>query len=435
MEQPNSKQCVCTTSDLDLWSEPPVQNGIEYSQDVEHSTITSIDNSDVLEFLIPGAGEEYTDLSNSYIRIRFKIVKADGSDISAGVKVAPVNNILHSLFSQVDIILNDVLVSPSNNLYPYKAYLEDVLSHGVEAENSYLTAAMYFKETPGELDKTTNANKSFEKRQTLAASSAVMECEGRLHTELCQQLKPIINGVDIRIRLVRAPPAFCIIKATDDEENYKIKITHATYVTRRVKLTKDLQNYHMTQLNKAPAIYPIKRITMKAATVQKDGRDFRNETFYTGDIPNKMFFCFVLNEAFNGHYQKNPFLFDHFNLCYVAIYLDGQQIPGKPLMPDFTNGHYTRSFLKTIQATGTLNSSFGPNITYDDFKKGFAIFGYDLTPDLAQSETKTKRKGKLQIEIKYSSALENLLSIIAYSEFDNNIYINRDRQIVFDYTS
>ena len=429
------KEC-CTTSDLDLTSSLPIQNGIEHSQEVSHNPITSIENSDVVDFLLHGTGDEYWDLTNSYLRIQGKLVKADGGDIDANAKVAPVNNILHTVFEQLIVILNDVLVTPSNNLYPYKAMFEDILSHGIEAEQSYLTSAMYFKETAGKLDTFTNdENTSFKARKDLTAQSATFECQGRLHTELCHQLKPIINGVDIKIRLVRASDAFCIVKDSGDEEQYKIKLTQAIFVARKIKLRNDLFNYHMSQLETTPAVYHIKRVTVKAATIQKDGRDYRNETFYTGEIPNKLFFAFVLNSAFNGDRTKNPFNFQHFKVNSIAMYLDGQQIPGKPITPDFENNLYTESYGKTMQATGTLNSSFGPNITYSDFKGGYAIFGYDLTPDLSTNGTATKRNGKLEIEVKYKDDLSQLVSIVSYAENDNNIYIDRDRNVIFDFTS
>ncbi len=428
------RQC-CTTSDLDLTSSPPIQTGIEHSQEVSHNPITSIENSDSVEFLLQGSGDEYWDLTNSYLRLQGKVVKADGSNIDANAKVAPVNNILHSLFEQLILILNDVLVTPSNNLYPYKAYFEDVLSHGIEAEQSYMTAAMYFKETAGKLDTFSDENTSFTKRQELTARSATFECQGRLHTELCQQLKPIVNGVDIRIKLIRSSNAFCIVRDSTDTEDYKIKLTEATFVARKLKIRSDLQEIHMRQMQKEPALYPIKRVVVKVGTVHKDGRDYRNDTYFIGDIPNRIFFGFVLNSAFNGDRTKNPFNFQHFKVCSIALYLDGQQIPGKPITPDFEQNLYTQSYLKTIQATGTLNTSFGPNITYKDFRGGFAIFGYDLTPDLSTSDTANKRTGILQIEVRYKDTLEQQLSTISYGEFDNIIYIDRDRHIAFDFTS
>ena len=41
----------------------------------------------------------------------------------------PVNNWLHSLFSQVDVYLNDTLVTPSSNTYPFRASVDTVLSY------------------------------------------------------------------------------------------------------------------------------------------------------------------------------------------------------------------------------------------------------------------------------------------------------------------
>jgi len=58
--------------------------------------------------------------SNIQLHVHVKIVKADGSNIGSNVNttVAPVNLLLHSMFSQVDISLNGTLISNSTNTYP-----------------------------------------------------------------------------------------------------------------------------------------------------------------------------------------------------------------------------------------------------------------------------------------------------------------------------
>ena len=68
---------------------------------------------------------------------------ADGTNVDTNTNVTGLNNVLHSLFSQVDITLNDVLITPSNNLYAYRAYIENLFSYRVEAENSHLTASIF----------------------------------------------------------------------------------------------------------------------------------------------------------------------------------------------------------------------------------------------------------------------------------------------------
>ena len=233
MEIRGSQKCVCATSDLDLRSKPPVQNGIVSSQDVTHNPQTSIETGDVVDFFISGKGEEYNDFANSYITVEGKIVKADGTDIDANAKVAVINNTVHCLQSQVDVIANDVLITPSHNLYAYRAYIETLMSYRCEAEYSFLSAAMFVKEDAGKMHLTTDENKSFIYRKGMCAQSKTFQCQGRLHTELCHQMKPLINGVDVKIRLVKSSSPFVIIKADDDNENYQVKITQVTFTVRK----------------------------------------------------------------------------------------------------------------------------------------------------------------------------------------------------------
>ena len=110
---------------------------------MEFHPLSSLSPGAPIEFAISGATTEYLDLSNTYLHVRAKVTKPDGSNLDAGTDVAPVNYWLHALFSQVDISLNDTLVTNSENTYPYRAYLEATLNYGREAKKSHLTSAFY----------------------------------------------------------------------------------------------------------------------------------------------------------------------------------------------------------------------------------------------------------------------------------------------------
>jgi hypothetical protein len=66
--------------------------------------------------------------------------------MSWGVKVQIVDDDdialwMHSLFSDVSVSLNEKLVSPPTSLYPYRAYIEILLSYGPavkEAPNTHV---------------------------------------------------------------------------------------------------------------------------------------------------------------------------------------------------------------------------------------------------------------------------------------------------------
>jgi hypothetical protein len=48
---------------------------------------------------------------------------------------------------------------PPTSLYPYRAYIETLLSYGPAAKESQLTGVMWYKDKPGHQDKTTADNK------------------------------------------------------------------------------------------------------------------------------------------------------------------------------------------------------------------------------------------------------------------------------------
>ena len=135
------QSCTCVNSELDLFSVPPTQTSIEHGSFVEYHPISTLVDSGPIEFSIPGTGEDYLDLSNSHLKIQAKLIKADTTDLGNADAVGPINLTLHSLFSQVDVSLNDKLVSSSTNTYPYKAYIETLLNYGDGAKATQLTSA------------------------------------------------------------------------------------------------------------------------------------------------------------------------------------------------------------------------------------------------------------------------------------------------------
>ena len=73
--------------------------------------MASLDSGGLIEFLIPGSGDDYLDLANTMLHVQVKVTRADGDDLLLALPVGPVNNWLHSLFSQVDVYLNGTLVT------------------------------------------------------------------------------------------------------------------------------------------------------------------------------------------------------------------------------------------------------------------------------------------------------------------------------------
>ena len=78
---------------------------------------------------------------------------ADEEDLGTNAKVGPVNMFLQSLFSQVDVSLNGTPVMTALDTYSYRAYIKTLLSYGVDAKNTQLTACLYRRDKVGKFDR------------------------------------------------------------------------------------------------------------------------------------------------------------------------------------------------------------------------------------------------------------------------------------------
>ena len=158
---------------------PLTQTSVEEGRWVEYGPITAVkDSDDTIEFKIAETDSEYIDLKNSFIRVKAKIAKPLG----ATADIAPVHFWLHALFSQIDMTLKDTLVTTSNNTYPYKTYIETLLSFGTESKQSQLTASMWYKDTNNfSLDQ---HNRGYTKRKELARESHLIDMMGKLPLDL-----------------------------------------------------------------------------------------------------------------------------------------------------------------------------------------------------------------------------------------------------------
>ena len=93
------------------------------------------------------------DFANTQLLVKARITRGNEDDITDADHVEGVNLFLHSLFQQVGVSLNDVQVSQSAVTYAYRAYIESLLSYGPQAKTSQLTAALYYQDIAGNMDR------------------------------------------------------------------------------------------------------------------------------------------------------------------------------------------------------------------------------------------------------------------------------------------
>ena len=110
-----------------------------------------------------------------------------------------------------------------------------------------------------------------------------------------------------------------------------MKLTDAYLKLRKVKVSPNVSVAHELALKKGPAIYPIRSLKCKSFIVPAGNPSLRKDNIFNGLVPKSFVFGLVNSAAFNGDYTKNPFNFKHLQVSSIAITVNGEDMPFKPL--------------------------------------------------------------------------------------------------------
>ena len=161
--------------------------------------------------------------------------------------------------------------------------------------------------------KNISTNKGLLNRQKYTLGAKTFDMIGQLHSDLFNQDKMLINGVEMRVRLVHRKDAFCLLDSTEDGQ-FGIKIKEATLIIRRVKINTGILIAHVNTLAKTTAKYPITSVEVKTFTLHVGIHGDSIDNTNLGQLPKRVIIGFVDSRAFNGNRQLNPFNFQHFNM-------------------------------------------------------------------------------------------------------------------------
>ena len=431
----HTKSCESVHTGLDLFALPPTQTAVQDGLWVEYHPLATLAPGAPIEFAVSGATADYLDLSNTYLHVKAKVLRQDGTAPPADAVVAPVNYWLHSLFSQVDVLLNDTLVTPSENTYPYRAYIESTLNYGREAKTTHLTTALYYQDTTSFLESLDGTeNLGFEARKHHARLGRDVDMIGRLHCDIFHQERYLLNGVDVKIRLIPSKSTFNLMTAA--AANFKSIISHASLFVRKVRLNPSVTLSHAKALERGTAKYPLKRVVVKTFSIPTGNVGAVQDNLFLSQTPNRLVIGLVDSAAFNGENARNPFNFQTLGLSFLSLYLDGKQVPSKPLQPNFAGGQYVRSFFNLMVSSGLANQDSGSNINRQDFAGGFALYSMDLTPSLIDDNQlfELVKSGALRMELKFVAPLQRSATVVVWAEMDSVLEIDRSRQVLTDFS-
>lgn len=295
-----------------------------------------------------GNSVRYVDLRKTKLHVKFKIENTSGNS-TPDDDVAPINLTLHTMWSQVDVFLQQQAISSgSGSNYAIKAYLETLLNYGEDAKESQLTSDLFYQDM-GNMDDfspSTGSNIGLTERYTHTRGQTVVDMEGTLHSDIFQQSRYILNGIDIGVKLWPSKDSFRLMNKHTDK-SYKLTLVDVFLKVCKVNVSPSVILAHNEALSHATAKYRYQKTMIKVFTVLAGQFSTSLDDVFQGGIPTKLTVGFVAATAYNGNFKRNPLNFHHYNLNFMSFYVNGESVPTQPLTCNFEQDQYIEAY-KTL---------------------------------------------------------------------------------------
>ena len=418
---------------LCIFDRPGSQTDILKSSTVDYYPLSSIAGGGPIEFHIPGNADDYIDVNDITLYVKFKVLKADGTAIVDADKVGLNNLPIATLFQDVSLTLGETQIEGGQMCYPYRAYFNTVMQFQPTAQFSHMQAFGWYKDEAGKFNNETNTG--FKARKELIDDSRQCELMGPLYLDFTNQERYLISQTDMRIKFTPSKPEFAL-NAYGATTDFKIKFTDVILYVARSEVNPSVINGHATGLKRQNAFYPLIHNELITFTIPKGQQSYTKDRLFPDQAPKSLMIAMVENDAFNGNIKKNPFHFEHFGLNKIALYRDGVCIPGRPFTPDFDDGKYLRSYLNTIRTMNYYNTDDTNGLTPNMFANGYTIYAYDLTPekDITAAYNQGITSKNLRLELFFKKTLSTTINVLLFASYNSAVEITQLRDVIPHYT-
>ena len=167
----------------------------------------------------------------------------------------------------------------------------------------------------------------------------------------------------------------------------------------------------------------MRSVDCKVYSIPRGARSQTHENLSLCTLAKRLVLWRIDNDAYNGSYAKNPFHANHNDIIFLAVYVDGRQVPAKPIKPDFANNCYVKSYLNVFSSTGMVWQDDGNDLARVDFRLHLPRFR--IHPGACDGACFHKvQKGNLRIKIHFAETI----NVLAYVQFESVLEILQESE-------
>jgi hypothetical protein len=249
----------------------------------------------------------------------------------------------------------------------------------------------------------------------------------------------LLNGVPIKIKLTQSSNDFRLISPTT---GFKLVLDEVKLSVCYVDVQPNIYSQIINKLSKDTAKYHYMRSEIYSHVVQKGDNKVLLYNIFQDRIPSQLVIALVPEANYTGNMQHNPFVFKHYNLCYLDVNVNGKSLPyGEPLQPEFKedtgsgenleiHSNFSKAYLSLFAGTGKYGRDSSNFIGRNDYKKGYAIYCFNIDPAFErESQQPITTRGNLKIEIRFKEALTENATLLIYGNFPQTIEVDQARNV------
>ena len=238
--------------------------------------------------------------------------------------VTHVNNILHSILSNVEVYINNQQIYNSNGLYAHKSYISNKFKGAISEYKGVLHCEGYdYEEFLDEFMEAPLSEHFFTRRMKMLFRPDGFMLYGKLGVHFFSTSEFSYPKMKVRSRLIRARPNFHMIC---DNPNVSLGIVDCSFYTRRIALKDDFHKKRMHMLAYTPVEFNYLETLAKTFIIPARQNQFVQENIFNNAPVRRIAIAMNTKSAFTGSYTENPLWYQQLELRQIKILRGGQPI-------------------------------------------------------------------------------------------------------------
>ena len=424
------------TSNIHLWDINHTQTSIKDCKTIVYYPLASIENSDSIDFRIPG----HPNLMLDYIDVMTDFKITPEIDPAARAQASVVSNLANSLWKNVQVSIGGVnLLQSFDHAYNIITWFDIALNSNPDREDVLLLKECFLMdnatnkadsesvviydtdvvpaagENP-EVPALVAPNSSAAKRIARVHSHATLIAE--LHCPIFKQDKLLPANLPINVKLVKCPEGFPMLCASTVLNH--IELDKVQLRVHYKELPEHAFTAVETRLLKEPARYEVDNqlVTFHAIPAGRQSVTFNN--LFNGPLP-KFFICGVNHRsAYANSKDKNPYTFLH--MRKIQAFINGEEYFAAAV-----DNHCTMvdAFQEAL-GLKTKGACLISPLNYDIHH----VMPFTLTADKSiRTHLNLMKTGNVRLEVDLTNVSIEGLILVVYALYDRVIEIDTNRQV------